>query len=1038
MTAIEETGVNVNTLPSAADSPEFEVTPLGPHGEPAVIAPVWRPAAHAGQQAANNSMQYGSTTLSVFDPATGKLRWQKPLNHAYPSFQTVRVRWALGPDLDGDGYREIFATWVGDDAGTPSLVVAAFSGRDGATLWRWTQPGAVFGENKQENPMCWWTPAEDGWPKLVVPVSRAPGGQAATYIFDSADGRLMETLPGVADPRSADLNGDGLADLFYTVAPQGYSRLMAVRGTPPSAWRNLDSAPMHVAEDFDGDGIADAIVTEGGQPTAISGRDGRTLWRTTNCVPNPQPNSVPLLPIGKAGELRPAFLGAEWAQASLEVAVFSGVDGHRIWPLPGSSNGRIPYDGFTSWNNGSRSYTYPALGVCTLDRARPDVWTAAPDANFTASPLPARLSILAGDTGRLRWKAAVAFGLFGHNGQVFRDEFQDLNGDGIADIVAWAPPTDPNATAWQLKAFSGADGTPLWPDAAPIYGPSTQLSNGFLELPAVGDLDGKGAADVVFVRQRPYDPKAQGQPSEIVAVEGRTGRVKWTWPWVNSGEVILPTLLVDFDGSAGHSVCLYVNDVAVRKQAVTYQAFIVILDGQGKLRRRVAFNNGGSVTANAAQFWSGLSWWHKLAVANDGKEALLVYDSSSGSAVSPSPARSGDKKTLLLREGNALQALGGERLEPLWHWHVPDELAKVVEVAAADKTGPATIAVCGAENRFTESPPQTVKRGGAARCRHRRRITIGLPTERVVLQDRNGPALPRLLTGDGCRLAWPVDAEGRFQPPPGKPMQYAPLPELVLTRPLPWVHNHPIFEGLKAGLWSLLWLVVPLLLIRRSIRRHSWRLALVPALYQIATVWSLKIIPSDWFPAFVPMDFRTSYAYVIVAVFSGIFLLVHVTWGWRRRLWAIVDASVFYGVAIALAWTQRNPYSGDPWFAQNCAQAIVALPLFGFSVIAAFALPVVWIYRRKWGRLALFVAVSLAFSAAFAASAINWDRTQMLGDEQYSLAGWYWPLAWGAPCAANFALVAWLLKKTSFAGFRLARRIVVPVWKRLRHADTGS
>ena len=38
-TAIEETGVNVNTLGSPTDPPEYEIVPIGPHDEPAVIAP---------------------------------------------------------------------------------------------------------------------------------------------------------------------------------------------------------------------------------------------------------------------------------------------------------------------------------------------------------------------------------------------------------------------------------------------------------------------------------------------------------------------------------------------------------------------------------------------------------------------------------------------------------------------------------------------------------------------------------------------------------------------------------------------------------------------------------------------------------------------------------------------------------------------------------------------------------------------------------------------------------------------------------------
>ena len=133
--------------------------------------------------------------ILVLDAGTGHPRWEKPLfscrNEPPP------IRWLVGPDLDGDGYRELFAAWIDPDRpGGSQFVVAALSGRDGRTLWRWTLDGISL-DSEPQSPMCWWQPAENGWPLLVVPVNRAPGGQPATYILDSATGRLRQTLLGV-------------------------------------------------------------------------------------------------------------------------------------------------------------------------------------------------------------------------------------------------------------------------------------------------------------------------------------------------------------------------------------------------------------------------------------------------------------------------------------------------------------------------------------------------------------------------------------------------------------------------------------------------------------------------------------------------------------------------------------------------------------------------------------------------------------------------------------------------------------------------
>ena len=68
----------------------------------------------------------------MLDGRTGERRWQRRLQvtqHQPPEIS----RFVLGPDLDGDGWREVFATWVANtgDPQQDGLKVVALSGADG-------------------------------------------------------------------------------------------------------------------------------------------------------------------------------------------------------------------------------------------------------------------------------------------------------------------------------------------------------------------------------------------------------------------------------------------------------------------------------------------------------------------------------------------------------------------------------------------------------------------------------------------------------------------------------------------------------------------------------------------------------------------------------------------------------------------------------------------------------------------------------------------------------------------------------------------
>src|SRR5262249_54540826 len=148
--------------------------------------------------------------------------------------------------------------------------VDAFSGKDGRPLWWWhvatpTDRFAVIW------PLRWWGRGPDGWPLLAVALgSRNPQlrSPVVVYNLEAATGRNLSTAVGLFRPGVADLDGDGLTDLWGEAEGQ----LRAVRGEAPEAWRALGGFgpaaefpqwtwdTIHPAADLDGDGIADTMI----------------------------------------------------------------------------------------------------------------------------------------------------------------------------------------------------------------------------------------------------------------------------------------------------------------------------------------------------------------------------------------------------------------------------------------------------------------------------------------------------------------------------------------------------------------------------------------------------------------------------------------------------------------------------------------------------------------------------------------------------------------------------------------------------------
>lgn len=219
-------------------------------GRAEVIVPFWGP----------NWLDADQGGVKMLDGATGRTRWARVLwASAKPPTAVFHI--ITGPDLDHDGTRDFIVVsrfegrvplMRGSDGNRlepRQVFLDALSGKDGRKLWSWHLD---LGENA--SPVLgrpfWWSRGPDGWPFLAFPtggnikpaISQVmfPVEQSEppiVHLLSASSGQECHTIPALSWPSLADLDGDGLDDLWGAVE----GNLTALRGEMPEAWARLAS-----------------------------------------------------------------------------------------------------------------------------------------------------------------------------------------------------------------------------------------------------------------------------------------------------------------------------------------------------------------------------------------------------------------------------------------------------------------------------------------------------------------------------------------------------------------------------------------------------------------------------------------------------------------------------------------------------------------------------------------------------------------------------------------------------------------------------
>jgi outer membrane protein assembly factor BamB len=963
--------------------------------------------------------------VELLDGATGIVRWQRLLSRRprlHGSGLERVNRFLVGPDLNGDGYREVFTAVIeptfkedSDRIMRPhlDLAVDALSGKDGHSLW-WSRPPiqASFTNlyDGTIEPLRWWGAGPDGWPQLLVPfLPGTPQDPRPPKIFflSGGTGRLQHTLADFNGGQVADLDGDHLPDLigFRPKQPgsfDGGGKLEILRGRSPEAWRRLGGV-WRPTVDLDSDGIPDLLFNnqdvvqaqdvirqraglsrQSGTKTqtmAASGLDGHILWQSnadvirTGIPSETSLNHTP--PLGMDTRLSPHSVTeldhTLYARdpATQQIAAILPSKGTPLWTanIPSDKNWEGPYLLVThhldAW---PAPQTLLAFGV--TDSFDPQAKNVPGYQYYVA--------VLEADTGRLRWQKPLGEKQplnppHQVNDAPFAYLLADLDGDGVMDEII--EDRDPAADGG-LHAFSGRDGSLLW-----RWAPAPrQLNNGNFRAsrPTLRllDWDHSGKPDIVVLHQTTKaDQAGRLLPhAEVVLLDGATGSQRWSWQEPVDSSFNQPSsqrvhsmevpLLVKIKNGREPAICVWTSSYQAKDQ-------IFLLDANGQVIQRRAPRFRLNEEDRIRQLKDPRIHYSSSAYAHF---QVWSYDLDGDGA---------DELVFLAEDKLVVTHEGLKQV--LWEWPLPPGECDVIGFLPAQAVRPATLVV-QAGNAIHGFAGPSGKPLWAC---------IGPGTLRAMLSASDQGALPSFVFDLGkettvCRRALPIEL--------GLDSSGAALPLF--------------FESTEAD--PRLACLLP------------WNLPLgdqeVP--YLLATPFRVTLIL---------IGIALGCIIVPVALLRGFIYRRQWTLGFLAFLWLDLFWAATYGLYF-LSWGQEADRQlllhGRLTLARNVLIALLALAIVGMPLIAFLRQALVLIQRKRWKQFAGLLSASCLLSGAIAWIILRYLADQPFPDQRYSWEGWYaiWP---AGVYALGMLILGWKLLR---GGIRLAGWLFVRLGRRIQPA----
>lgn len=684
----------------------------------------------------------------------GKVLWDQ--GEDLKSEQLLFQRYLVGPDVDGDGVQDIATARLEYPSHLvgAKLTVAALSGAKGNVIWsRNRNLHEVLPAQRDLTALgaaLWGPSAPDGLPLFLIPCRIQPQGAThhsiTAYGFSLSSGELIHKIENIADPRTADVNGDGLTDLCWFTPHPANGRylpsgtLHAISGQSPVVWQRPEI--LKPVGDLNNDGSTDLASfyrhRNGRGPylgpvTAICGSTGRKLWRSKR-------NWNELLPGQTAASHTPddagtaetdVVLGRGLHGKKLHLFALSKSDGRELWMASNlgaklsAAEVQIDTVRYTDMNRDGQ--TEAIIGFLSGKR---DIGIAVLD---TTNGTPLWFEVRTTPGSEVRSSAAQVVGVAA------------LDEDDVDDVLL----LHFQEGLRHFRACSGADGRLLWERTFPGRG----VREHFTKMHPIADVDGDGDLEVLVI------------DDQVLALNGETGEPQWSWIWPDreqskrgesrAGEEFLPrydvsgvATLADLNGDDTLSVCFIAHN------------HLIALDGSGQPRQRTKL-----VGHSPKDELSPGYVWAMDADGDDAEELIFVR------AI---PPKGNDRHW---ESDEQIFCYSNDGMDLIWKWAMPAGFGQIMKTLPATDTRPATVVVLSGESVFGISgvTGKPVWRcdgerwwGSAAGRPERYRYFRFGPR---LLDTRNKPH-PTVMfrqyqpdgkyVGNACRLALPTNQRGRI------------------------------------------------------------------------------------------------------------------------------------------------------------------------------------------------------------------------------------------------------------------------------------